>query len=158
MEVANNRVVEIDYTLKDNDGNVLDSSEGGNPLAYVHGTQSIIPGLEEALSGSEEGQSLQVTVPPEKAYGERNDELQQQVPREVFQTDAELQPGMRFQAVGEQGTQIITVIEVGEEQVKIDANHPLAGQELNFDVKVVGVRDATEAEIEQGQPEGGEEE
>ena len=158
MEVANNRVVEIDYTLKDNEGNVLDTSEGGDPLAYIQGTDSIIPGLEEQLEGAEEGSSHQVNVPPEKAYGERNEGLQQEVPREVFQTDQEIEPGMRFQAVGEQGTQIITVVEVQEETVKIDANHPLAGQELNFDVTVKSVRDATEAELEQGQPEGSEEE
>lgn len=158
MEVANKRVVEIDYTLKDAEGNVLDSSEGREPLSFVHGTQSIIPGLEKAIEGWTEGQEGPVTVEPAEGYGERNDELQQEVPRDIFQADTEIEPGMRFQAVGEQGTQIITVIKVEDEKVLIDANHPLAGQTLHFDVKVAGVREATEAELESGQPDGADEE
>ncbi|MDQ2068706.1 FKBP-type peptidyl-prolyl cis-trans isomerase [Natronospira bacteriovora] len=158
MEVANKRVVEIDYTLKDAEGNVLDSSEGREPLAFVHGTQSIIPGLEKAIEGWNEGQEGAVTVEPAEGYGERNDELQQEVPRDIFQADTEIEPGMRFQAVGEQGTQIITVIKVEDDKVLIDANHPLAGQTLHFDVKVTGVRDATDSELESGQPDGVDEE
>lgn len=158
MEVANKRVVEIEYTLKDNDGNVLDSSEGRDPLAFIQGTQSIIPGLEKGIEGWNEGDSGEVTVQPEDGYGEHNEELKQEVPRDIFQADAEIEPGMRFQAVGEQGTQIITVIKAEGDKVLIDANHPLAGQTLHFDVKVAGVRDASEDELENGQPAGADEE
>jgi FKBP-type peptidyl-prolyl cis-trans isomerase SlyD len=158
MQIAPNRVVMIDYTLKDEDGNVLDSSEGREPLAYLQGAGNIIPGLEEALEGRKEGESLEVNVTPDKAYGEKDERLQQDVSKDVFQTDQKIEPGMRFQAVGEQGAQIITVVKVEGDTVTVDANHPLAGQNLNFNVKVVGVRDATEQEIEQGQPADGEEE
>ncbi|MCP1727321.1 FKBP-type peptidyl-prolyl cis-trans isomerase SlyD [Natronospira proteinivora] len=159
MEVANKRVVEIDYTLKDNEGNVLDSSEGREPLAFIQGTQSIIPGLEQGIEGWEEGQSGAVEVAPEDGYGEHNDELKQEVPKDVFQADSEIEPGMRFQAVGEGGqTQIITVVKVEDDKVLIDANHPLAGQTLHFDVKIAGVRDATDDELEAGQPAGADEE
>ncbi|MEA5445418.1 peptidylprolyl isomerase [Gammaproteobacteria bacterium AB-CW1] len=158
MEVANKRVVSIEYTLKDTEGNVLDSSEGREPLAFVHGTQSIIPGLEKGIEGWKEGDSGEVTVQPEDGYGERTDELQQEVPRDIFQADAEIEPGMRFQAVGEQGAQIITVVELRDDKVLIDANHPLAGQTLHFDVKIAGVRDASETELESGQPDGADEE
>lgn len=158
MEVANKRVVEIEYTLKDNEGNVLDSSEGRSPLAFIQGTQSIIPGLEQGIDGWKEGDSGEVTVKPEDGYGEHNEELKQEVPRDIFQADTEIEPGMRFQAVGEQGTQIITVIKAEGDKVLIDANHPLAGQTLHFDVKVAGVRDASEEELESGQPAGADEE
>jgi FKBP-type peptidyl-prolyl cis-trans isomerase SlyD len=153
MQVAHNRVVSIDYTLKDEEGHVLDSSEAHGALAYLHGAGNIVPGLEEALHGREEGERISVQVSPEQAYGEKDESLQQSVPREAFQTDMTLEPGMRFQATGPHGTQLITVVDVQGDQVTIDANHPLAGQTLNFEVKIVGVRDATEGEVTQGQPE-----
>jgi len=159
MEVANQRVVEIDYTLKDSEGNVLDSSEGREPLAFIQGTQSIIPGLEKGIDGWEQGQSGEVEVAPADGYGEHNDELKQEVPKDIFQADAEIEPGMRFQAVGEGGqTQIITVVKVEDDKVLIDANHPLAGQTLHFDVKIAGVREATAEELESGEPAGADEE
>jgi len=158
MEVADKRVVEIEYTLKDQEGTVLDSSEGRDPLAFVQGTQSIIPGLEKGIEGWKEGDSGAVEVKPEDGYGERNDELQQEVPKDIFQADTEIEPGMRFQAQSEQGAQIITVVKVEDDKVLIDANHPLAGQTLHFDVKIAGVREATETELESGQPDGADEE
>jgi FKBP-type peptidyl-prolyl cis-trans isomerase SlyD len=154
MQIANNRVVSIEYTLKDDEGRVLDTSEGLEPLAYLHGAGNIVPGLEEALDGKQEGEALNVQVPPDKAYGEKDARLQQDVPKTVFQTDSQIKPGMRFEAQSPQGTQIITVVDVADDQVTIDANHPLAGQTLSFEVKVVGVRNASEQEISQGQPAG----
>lgn len=151
MQIAKNAVVAIDYTLTDADGQVLDSSESRGPLSYVHGAGNIIPGLEQALEGKDEGEKVNVTVPPEQAYGQRDDNLIQRVPKKLFAETAEPQPGMQFQAQGPQGTQLLTVVEVEEDQVTVDANHPLAGKKLNFDVAVVNVRDATEEEIEHGQ-------
>lgn len=157
MQIANNTVVTIDYTLTTDKGEEVDSSQGREPLAYVHGTGTIIPGLEEALEGKEAGEELNVAVPPEKAYGERSDEMVQEISKEHFQTDQEIEPGMRFQAVSDQGTQILTVVDISDENVKVDANHPLAGENLNFDVKVVDVREASDQEKETGQVESKEE-
>jgi FKBP-type peptidyl-prolyl cis-trans isomerase SlyD len=153
MQVAHNRVVSIDYTLKDDEGHVLDSSKEHGALAYLHGAGNIVPGLEEALHGREEGESISVQVTPDQGYGEKDESLQQSVPREVFQTDTTIEPGMHFQATGPHGAQLITVVDVQDDEVTIDANHPLAGQTLNFEVTIVGVRDATESEVTQGQPE-----
>lgn len=150
MQIAKNAVVAIDYTLTDTKGQVLDTSEGRGPLNYLHGAGNIIPGLERALEGKAEGEKLQVTVPPEEGYGQRDDALVQQVPKKLFAETAEPEPGMQFQAQGPQGTQLLTVVEVQDEQVTVDANHPLAGRELSFDVAVVNVREATPDEIEHG--------
>lgn len=150
MQIEKNAVVAIDYTLTDTEGQVLDTSEGRGPLNYLHGAGNIIPGLERALEGKAEGEKLQVTVPPEEGYGQRDDALVQQVPKKLFAETAEPKPGMQFQAQGPQGTQLLTVVEVQEEQVTVDANHPLAGRELSFDVAVVNVREATPDEIEHG--------
>ncbi len=153
MQVAKDRVVSIDYTLKDTDGTLLDSSEGRGPLAYLHGAGNIIPGLEQALEGQDNGASVEVTIEPSNAYGERDDNLIQDVPKQMFDSVDKVEPGMQFQAQTPNGAQLITVREVGDETVKVDANHPLAGVTLNFDVKVVDIRDATSEEVENGQPE-----
>lgn len=150
MQIANNTVVAIDYTLKDDDGAVLDTSEGKQPLSYLHGAGNIIPGLEKALEGKNPGEEVNVRVEPADAYGERREELKQSVPRNLFQGVDDLQPGMQFQAQGDAGTQIVTVVAVEGDQVTVDANHPMAGVALNFDVKVVEVREATEEEREHG--------
>lgn len=155
MQVAKHKVVTIDYTVKDTAGDVIDSSDGGEPLAYIHGTGNLIPGLESALEGKSEGDSVNASIPPEQAYGERDEDLVQAVPRELFQTgEQELHPGMRFQAQSDEGPQVVTVVEVGDEEVTVDANHPLAGATLNFDVTVVGVRDATSEELDHGHVHG----
>lgn len=151
MQVADNCVVSIHYKLTDDEGTELDSSSGQDPFAYLHGTRSIIPGLERALAGKSEGDELQVTVEPGEAYGDINPELIQRVPREAFAGVAELKPGMQFQAGQPDGQPLnITVKEVGDEEVTIDANHPLAGRVLHFDVRVEGVRQASDEEIEHG--------
>ncbi len=152
MQVASEKVVTFDFTLTGSQGEVIDQSHGGQ-FAYLHGSQNIIPGLENALDGKEPGEQINVTLEPADAYGERDERLMQNVPRDAFPEEAELNVGERFQAQGPDGNPIpITVSEVGEEEVTVDANHPLAGETLNFDVKVVDVRDATEQELEHGHP------
>lgn len=150
MQVAKNAVVAIDYTLTDGDGQVLDTSEGRGPLAYLHGAGNIIPGLEKALEGKDEGEKVNVSVPPEEGYGQRDESLIQAVPKKMFAETAEPEPGMQFQAQGPDGARVLTILKVEDDQVTVDANHPLAGQELNFDVAVVNVREASEEELEHG--------
>lgn len=154
MKISQNKVASIEYTLTDDSGEVLDTSVGGEPLAYIHGMGNIIPGLEEALEGKEAGDSLKVSVAPEDGYGEQNDALVQQVPREMFQGVDEIEIGMQFHAQTAQGLTVITVTEVAQELITVDGNHPLAGKTLHFDVKVVDVRDATEEELEHGHAHG----
>jgi FKBP-type peptidyl-prolyl cis-trans isomerase SlyD len=154
MQIAANKVVTINYTLTDDQGQVIDSSEGREPLAYLQGASNIIPGLEKALEGKSTGDSLKVSVAPNEGYGERSDELVQEVPRNLFENADSIEPGMQFQAQSEAGPQLVTVVGVGDESVTIDANHPLAGTTLNFDVEVVDVRDATAEEAEHGHVHG----
>ena len=154
MQISKNKVVTIDYTLTNDEGKVLDSSQGQDPLAYIHGVGNIIPGLEEALEGKQAGDALTVTVDPEKGYGLRNDELTQTVSRDLFQGVEELSVGMQFQADGGQGPQVVTVTSIEGDDVTIDGNHPLAGATLNFDVSIVGVREAEEEELAHGHVHG----
>jgi len=149
--IADNQVVSMHYTLTDNSGKVLDSSQGAQPLNYLHGAGNIIPGLEQALAGKVEGDSLQVTVEPAQAYGESNPGLIQQLDRSVFQGVESVEVGMAFEARGpDGGSQRILVTAVDGDHVTVDGNHPLAGQQLNFDVQVVAVRAATAEEIAHG--------
>jgi len=154
MEIQKGKVVSIDYKLTNNDGEVLDSSEGREPLAYMHGSGQIVPGLEKELEGKAEGSNVKAAVQPDEAYGTRKDELVSQVDKQAFQGVDEIKPGMQFQATTPQGTQIITVQKVEGDQVTVDANHPLAGETLNFDVTVREVRDATEEEEQHGHAHG----
>lgn len=154
MQVAKDKVVEIDYTLTGDNGQVLDSSQGREPLAYLHGAGNIIPGLESALEGKNPGDQLSVQVPPDQAYGNRDERMVQAVPRNSFQGIQQIEPGMQFQANTPGGPRVITVVGVEGDQVTVDANHPLAGQTLNFDVKVVGIRDATDEERTHGHAHG----
>ena len=150
MEIAKGKVVSIHYTLKNDSGEVLDSSEGREPLAYLHGQGNIIKGLENALDGRASGENVSVTVTPEEGYGERHEALVQQVPRSAFGEVPDLAPGMRFRAQGPQGEQVVMVTEVGDEEVTVDGNHPLAGETLAFEVEISEVRDATDEELEHG--------
>jgi FKBP-type peptidyl-prolyl cis-trans isomerase SlyD len=151
MKIGNNSVVSLQYKLTNNAGDVLDSSEGDDPLVYLHGSDSIIPGLENALTGKSAGEQIQVTVPPEEGYGEFDEAMIQVIPREAFEGIDDIQPGMQFQAENPEGQlQIVCVKEIADEGITIDANHPLAGQVLNFDVTVEEVREATAEELEHG--------
>ncbi len=154
MIIEKDRVVSIDYSLRDNGGNLIDSSEGGEPLAYLHGNGNIIPGLEKQLAGKKAGDSLKCVIEAVDAYGERDDSLVFKVPKTEFE-GAEVEVGMQFEAHGEEGAQIVTVVKVEQDEVTIDANHPLAGEQLHFDVKIVEVREASAEELEHGHVHGG---
>jgi FKBP-type peptidyl-prolyl cis-trans isomerase SlyD len=152
MQVANQKVTTIDYTLTDANGEVIDQSTDGE-FAYLHGHQNIIPGLENALEGKAAGDEVSVTIEPDQAYGERDDRLLQSVPMDIFPDASQVEVGSRFQAEGPDGQpMVLTVTDVGESEVQVDANHPLAGETLNFEVKVLDVRDAGEEELEHGHP------
>lgn len=149
--IGDKLVVTIHYTLTDNSGAVIDSSEGADPLAYLHGTGNLIPGLEQALVGKTAGASLQTTISPEDGYGEIQPELIETVPKEAFEGVDSIEPGMAFEAQGSDGqARRIVVKDVSDDGIIIDGNHPLAGVELNFDVQVVDIREASEEEIAHG--------
>lgn len=154
MQIANDMVVAIDYKLSDDDGQVLDSSEGREPLSYLHGAGGIIPGLERELEGKAVGDELKVSVSPQDAYGERNDALQQDVPREQFDEIEDLELGMQFRVNSNAGPQVITIVKIADDVVTVDGNHPLAGVNLNFEVTVRDIREATAEEIEHGHAHG----
>ena len=148
-------VVTIHYKLTLENGQVIDSSEGQDPLAYLHGANGLVPGLENALGGKTAGEKLAVTVSPEDGYGERDPEGIQEVPRTAFPDDAELEAGVQFQATDQDDNPIMGTIEaVDDKTVKVDFNHPLAGKTLNFDVEVVGIRAASAEEVEHGHAHG----
>jgi FKBP-type peptidyl-prolyl cis-trans isomerase SlyD len=150
LMIGDKSVVTIHYTLTDDAGEVLDNSRDSDPMVYLHGASNIIPGLEKELTGKIAGASLKVIVAPEDGYGEHSPEAIQKVPRSAFEGVEDIQPGMQFQTEGPQGVQMIIVAEVSEEEVTVDANHPLAGKTLHFDVSVEAVRDATPEELDHG--------
>jgi len=155
MTIAQHKVVTIHYKVTEvASGEVIDSSEGGAPMTYLHGAQNIIPGLEQALEGKQVGDEFEVTVAPADAYGDYSDERIQQVPHEAFQGVEKVEPGMAFTAQTEHGPINLIVTEVDEETVTVDANHPLAGKSLSFSVKVESVRDASEEEAAHGHVHG----
>ncbi len=155
MIVEKNKVVSIEYSLKNSSGELIDTSDGSGPFSFIHGIGSVIPGLEKALEGKKEGESFQIIIPPEDAYGNRDDSLMQTIPRNQFAEDVgEITPGMKFQAQTEHGVQIITVANVQGDDITIDVNHPLAGETLSFDVKILDIREATEEELAHGHAHG----
>lgn len=155
MQIAQHSVVSMHYTLTDDAGTVIDSSANADPLTYLQGAGNIIPGLENALLGLRAGDQREVRVAPEEGYGLVIAELVQQVPVEMFQGVEKIEPGMTFQAQDQSGyIQRVEVKSVDGNMVTIDANHPLAGQHLNFNVAIVEVRPATEEEIEHGHVHG----
>ena len=150
MEIADRRVATIHYTLTNDAGEVIDKSAAEAPLSFLQGAGNIIPGLEQALVGRKAGDTLTVDVAPEKGYGPRHDGLIQTVPRDAFQGVDSVQPGMQFEARTAQGPLLVTVTKVEPEEVTVDGNHPLAGQNLHFAVEVADVREASEEELNQG--------
>jgi len=154
MQIADKHVVSIAYTLKDESGTILDKSDDGS-FCYLHGASNIIPGLENALTGKQAGDEMSVSINPEEGYGVRDDEKLQQVAREMFPPEQDIEAGMQFHAEGPDGqTIVVTVAAVEGEQVTIDGNHPLAGVQLNFDVKIMDIRDASSEELEHGHVHG----
>ena len=154
MQIQAHKVVTLNYTLTDDDGNVIDQSNDGS-FVYLHGANNIIPGLESALDGKQAGDALDVKVEPADRYGERDAAKTQEVPRNMFPEDTDIEPGMQFHAQGPNGeVLVVTVAKVEGDTITVDGNHPLAGVPLNFAVEVVNVRDAKQEEIEHGHVHG----
>ena len=155
MTIATNKAVSIEHTLTNDAGEVIDSSAGGAPLVYLQGAGNIIPGLEKALDGKAVGEELTVTVEPEDAYGEYSAELVSALSASMFEGVDQLEVGMQFHASAPDGQmQIVTIRDLDGDDVTVDGNHPLAGQRLTFQVKVVAVRDASEEEVAHGHVHG----
>lgn len=152
MEITDGRVATIHYTLTDDSGDVIDKSAADAPLSYLHGAGNIVSGLEKALAGKQAGDNLKANVAPEQGYGPRHDGMVQQVPLSAF-PGAEVKPGMQFEARTERGPLLVTVTDVGDENVTVDGNHPLAGKTLHFAVEVADVRESTEHEANNGHVE-----
>lgn len=151
LSVGADRAVSLEYTLSGSDGTVIESGT----INYLHGYQNIIPGLESALDGAATGQELKVEVPPELGYGERMEVDAQRVPRTAFPPDMEIEPGMQFHARGPDGEMLpVWVVGVESDVVLIDPNHPLAGETLHFDVKILSVRAASAEELQHGHIHG----
>jgi FKBP-type peptidyl-prolyl cis-trans isomerase SlyD len=154
MQVSKHAVVTIRYTLESPEGEVLDTSEGGAPLAYVHGTDSIVPGLERALAGKTKGESFDVRVAPEQGYGSRDESLVHSVTRAQLPPGLELEVGAQLVARGPDGDTVVTVVALEGEDVTLDGNHPLAGMELRFHGAIEDVRAATREELAHGHVHG----
>lgn len=147
MKVKHNMVVTFDYTLRDDEGNILETSKGRQPLKYLHGNGNLLPGLEKALEGKQKGDVVEVRLTPEEGYGHVDESLIQEVPRDLFDDPENLEEGMQFQANTENGSYILTIKEVKDDTVVVDGNHPLAGKNLHFEIKILDVREATLEEI-----------
>lgn len=154
MQIAKNKVVSIDYILTNAKGEVLDQSSQNRPLQYIQGQGQLIPGLERILEGKSAGEAVKAQIPAKDAYGDRDEELMQMLPKENFAEIPDLRVGMELEAEGDDGIRVITVVGIEKDQVVVDGNHPLAGMDLSFDVKIVGVRDATEDELGHGHVHG----
>ncbi|MGH8630470.1 MAG: FKBP-type peptidyl-prolyl cis-trans isomerase [Burkholderiales bacterium] len=154
MQIAVNCVAYIHYTLKDDAGGVIDSSSGGEPLAYLHGAGNIVPGLEKALEGRSAGDKLSVKVAPQDGYGARDESLVQKLPRRAFQGVRDIRPGMRFHANSGHGAAQVTVTQIQGDMITVDGNHALAGVPLNFAVEITRVREATAEELMHGHVHG----
>lgn len=150
MKITKNHAVSFDYEVRNSRSEVLDSSSHGGPMAYVHGYTSIIPGLEKALEGKVAGDELSVVVPPVEAYGLRDEKRMGKVDRSIFPEGTEIKPGMRFRATSEHGADNVVVVGIDGDTITVDANHPLAGETLTFNVTVRDVRPATPDEIAHG--------
>jgi len=150
MQISDGKAVQIDYTLRNDAGQILDSSEGRQPLAYLQGAGNIIAGLEAALEGKGAGDTLSVSIPPAQGYGERDDTRILTVGLSQFPDPKQAQLGAQFGIQTDQGAHIATVTAVVGDQVRLDLNHPLAGETLHFDVTVSDIRNATPEEIEHG--------
>jgi FKBP-type peptidyl-prolyl cis-trans isomerase SlyD len=153
--VAKDMVVSFHYVLKNKEGDVLDSSAGSEPLSYLHGYRQIVPGLEDALVGKTSGANFKVTVAPEQGYGEHVEEMVISVPKSEWDLPAEVGEGEVVELQSPEGEVVpALVVEIGDEFVVLDANHPLAGEELNFEIEIIGVRAATAEELSHGHAHG----
>jgi len=153
MQIADNTVAELNYKLTI-DGELIDESDEGHPLAYIHGNGNLIPGMENALTGKSTGDKFSLMLEPKDAYGEYDDALFTKVDRSELSEIDNLEVGLQLEAEFPEGTQAATVKAIDGDEVSIDGNHPLAGETLNFEVEVVGVRAATQEELAHGHPHG----
>lgn len=150
MKIEKNKAVTINYTLKNDQQQLIDQSTD-NSFVYLHGYQGIVPGLETSLENRQVGDKYSVTIAAEDAYGTRDENKIEQVPKDMFPKGEIIEPGMQFHAEGANQELItITILEVNDDTIKIDGNDPLAGETLHFDIEVVGIRDADATEIEHG--------
>jgi FKBP-type peptidyl-prolyl cis-trans isomerase SlyD len=154
MKIAKHSVVTMHYTLKNQEGMVLDSSQGREPLVYLHGVGGLIPGLEMELNDKTTGDKVTAVIAPQDAYGEIRKDMLHIVPKSAFQGEEELMEGMQVQLDTEHGPQIAVVAKIAGDEVTLDLNHPLAGMTLYFDVEIMGVRDAEKEEISHGHVHG----
>jgi len=156
MEIAEKHYVAIDYKLTLESGQEIDKSPEGQPLGFITGFGQVIPGLEKALMGRTAGESTQLVIEPEEAYGPVKDDLFQEIPKSQFPSDIELKPGMNFEAQSPSGPMMITISKINDnDTVAVDLNHPMAGKQLHFDVNVVEVREPTPEELQQLQAQAG---
>lgn len=144
------KVFTLNYWLKNPNGEVVDTSEGGEPMVFIEGSRLVIPGLQKAVEGRSVGDRLDVTIPPELAYGEHQKDLVNEVPASMFDGIDEVKPGMKFQTNTGEQTQVVQVVSVKDGKVIIDANHPLAGLTLNFEIEIINIREANQDEIASG--------
>lgn len=154
MVIEQNKVVSLNYTLKNSEGLLIDTSEGREPLVYLHGVGGLIPGLESELEGKTAGTKMNVVISPEDAYGKRQAELMHVVPKDGFQGDEEMKEGMQVQLETENGPTVATIAKIEGEEVTLDLNHPLADMELHFDVSIEEIRDASADELSHGHAHG----
>jgi FKBP-type peptidyl-prolyl cis-trans isomerase SlyD len=154
MTIKQDSVVAIHYTLKDDSGEIIDTSSGGEPLSYLHGRGNLIAGLERELQGKQVGDKLNVAVAPADGYGEYDESLVQRIPRRSLKGISNVKPGMQLRTQTAHGARTVVVKRVTGDIVTVDGNHPLAGKNLNFEVEITGVRDATAEELEHGHVHG----
>ncbi len=147
MNITKDHVVSIHYTLKDSSGKELESSFGDEPLVYLQGHKNIIPGLEEALEGKAKGDKVDVDIEPDKAYGNRNEQLVQAVPKNEFPDADNIQVGTHFEMDSPGGPVLLVVSEIQDDKIVLDGNHPMAGMKLSFNVEVMDIRKATDEEV-----------
>lgn len=152
--IEKNSVVGIEYTLKDKDGAVVDSNAGGDPLYFIQGLGTLVPGLEIALNGRALGDSFEVEVKAADGYGEYDENRKRSIPRASVPQLAEAKPGMMLQATGPEGVSVVTVADVTETEIVIDGNHPMAGKDLFFSISVKEIREATADELSHGHIHG----
>lgn len=154
MQITSGSVVVFDYTLTDDDKDIIDSSVGSEPLAYIQGEGQIVPGLEKAMEGKKAGDSFKISIPPEEAYGIHDPENISVVPADQIEGGEELEEGMQLHTEGEFGEQTVIITKIVGNEVTIDGNHPLAGMTLHFDIKIREVRPATDEERDHGHVHG----
>lgn len=153
--IAKNQVVSFHYTLKDKEGKQIDSSVGGDPMLYLHGHGNIVPGLEAEMESKKVGDKLKVHVPPEKGYGQYDSERRFCIERSHLPADVELQPGMVLELHAEDGEHLMAaIVAVDKKLIEVDANHPMAGVDLHFEVEIMAIRSASPEEIEHGHVHG----